>query len=979
MLLKTALLMLFVSVLGFAQVDRATLTGTVRDATGAIVSGAKVEINADATGLRREVKSNAAGAYEITFLPIGNYTVIISMDGFRAVKVDDVVLQVGQTRTLDISLEVGAVATQVEVEAAATPLDQSSSEIGTVVGESQLKQLPLNGRNWASLMQLAPGATNGGDGSQNSIRFFGRARDENNWTFDGSDATGVKDPRQEASLRLVISMDSIAEFRVSSSMYSAESGVGSGGQVNLVSKTGSNSFHGSAFEFLRNSYFDARRPFDGSSVPPFRLNQFGANIGGPIKTNKTFFYANYEALRQRLAVTSANGQVPSASFRNSVLAASPALKPLIDAFPLGNAGSVNKDIDRYIAVFPQSWTEDSGLIRIDHRVNDKWSIFGRFNTDHGDLTENASALLESKLSRPRTTQAVVSLQRIFGASAVNELKYGFNRSALTRDTTGRIREGISVPGLTSTTATLHELETGNSFSLIDNFSWVKGRHSLKVGFERRRIQVNVGNSASNTLTYSSLDNFIANKADRININGDLATLGGRRVYWSGYAQDEFKLKPNFTINYGVRYEYYTVAKEVNGRGLVLDFERCGGYCAAGTPWYFPDRNNFAPRFSMAWAPNVFKNKTVFRTGYGIFYGPGQVDDVHAAIDSVAERFQLASTDVPGGVLSYPIDSYLPLATSQGLSPRALQRDRRDLYVQNWTFSIQQQLPGQFVGQVAYVGNKGTHVFGRDRLNLLDPITKTRPYAGFNDIDRKESNHISEFHGLQASINRTLVKGWLWQVQYLYGKVIDDSAGSGEGKEIMISSCRACDRGPADFDIRQYATVNSVYDLPFGRGKLWGGWSLSGLYSIRTGRPVLVLVTRSAGAVPDGNTGSKRLRPDAVPGVNMYPANQTPGFYLNPAAFAVPASGTWGNLGRNAARGPGLWQLDTAISKNARITESIGLQFRAEAFNLFNRAQYGDPANNISNGSFGQILTTANDGATGQGTSRQLQFMLRLMF
>jgi len=299
-------------------------------------------------------------------------------------------------------------------------------------------------------------------------------------------------------------------------------------------------------------------------------------------------------------------------------------------------------------------------------------------------------------------------------------------------------------------------------------------------------------------------------------------------------------------------------------------------------------------------------------------------------------------------------------------------------VQQWTFSIQQQLPKSFVGQAAYVGNKGTKLFTRNRHNTLNPTTRVRPFPAFNDFDSKDNYGNSNFHGLQTSLTRNFAKGWMFQGQYLWGHVLDDSAGSGEGQEPQNASCRTCERGNSDFDIRQTMTLNSVYQLPFARGNRWiGGWDLSGIFTVRTGRPINVTVERAAAATPDGRT--TRQRPDAVPGVSWKPDVQTPSRFVNPAAFRAPAAGTWGNLARNAIYGPGLWQADLALSKRTPLKESVALDFRVEAFNLFNRAQFGQPQANLSASNFGIIQNTANDKAVGTGTSRQLQFMLRLSF
>jgi hypothetical protein len=966
----------------FAQVDRSTLSGTITDSSGAAIPAARISIASEDQGFSREILSEPTGAYRFSALPIGRYKVSVAKEGFSTAKIDGVGLAVGVSRTLDIQLQVGQIATQVEVTAAATPLEQTTADIGSVVESKQIQQIPINGRNWAFLMALAPGAVNTGEGSQNSIRFFGRSRDENNWTYDGVDATGIKDPRQEGGLRLVISLDSIAEFKVNSSTYTAESGTGAGGQVNLVSKTGTNDFHGSAFWFLRNSALDARRPFDPAEIPLFQLNQYGGSIGGPIVKNRTFFFANYEGLRQRLGQSAVNGLVPSAAFRARVASTSPSLRDIVNGYPAGQQSTSDPDVDRFIGVFNNRWEENAGSLRVDHRISDKHLLFGRFNMTDGNFNDRRTALLEYRTSFVRPTNATLQWQALLGPSVVNEAKIGMNRSALSRPQAGLFEESFVVPSFTTTLASAGIREVPSSYSIVDHLSWVRGRHTLKAGGEVRRIHMNSGDEGGVTVRYANKAAFLNNVVDRFEVAGVLPMFGGRRTYWIGYAQDEWRVTRNFVLNLGARYENYTVMQEVNGRGRVFDFA-CNGFCPSGTPWYQPDRNNIAPRFGFAWS---VAPKTVVRGGYGLFYGVGQNDDVTAAIDSEPERLQLTNAQRPG--LTYPITPFLPEARSQGAQPRALQRDREDFYSQQWSFSIQQELAGAFVAQLGYVGNRGSHLFGRDRVNLIDPVSKVRPLPSFSDLDRKNNYGNSTFHGMQASIQRNFFRGWLFQGQYMWSKVIDDNAGSGDGAEIMIASCRRCERAPADWDIRHTATFNSVYDLPFGPGRRFGakagftgklieGWSLSGMYTVRTGRPFSALVDRSTGAVPDGNARNQRAQ---LTGANPVPDEQIPDRWINPGAFRAPANGTWGDSPRNMLRAPGLWQVDAGLTKRTPLTESVNLEFRAEAFNLFNRAQFGTPANNISRtADFGVIRTTANDGATGFGTSRMLQFMLRLNF
>src|SRR5258707_5991334 len=307
------------------------------------------------------------------------YTVTFSKEGFRSSEFKNLELAIGQPRTLDAQLPVGPIADAVEVTSSLETVNRTSAEVGGLAEQTQIKELPISGRNWASLMLLAPGAVNYGDGSQRSIRFNGHSIDDANYTFDGIDNNGVQEQTQKAETRLNIALDSIEEFRVSTAVYTAESGAAGGVQVNVVSKTGTNDYHGSLFYALRNDALDARSPFDGATIPPFTLHQFGANFGGPIKKDKAFFFANYEGLRQDLGVTFVNF-VPNAAFRSRVLAASPALKPILDAYPAGQK-ALDNTTDQINKVASNTVREDAGMIRFDYRFNDKMTMYARYNTD----------------------------------------------------------------------------------------------------------------------------------------------------------------------------------------------------------------------------------------------------------------------------------------------------------------------------------------------------------------------------------------------------------------------------------------------------------------------------------------------------------------------------------------------------------------------------------------------------------------------
>ena len=961
-----------------AQSSNATLHGTISDPSGAVLPGVTVSLESPSTGLKREAVTNEAGLFVLNFLPAGLYVVTAELTGFKAVRHENLPLEVGQNLALDMKLEVGEVQETVTVEGAATLLDRTSAAISTVIQSAHLKELPLAGRHWAGLMLLAPGAINTGDGTHLSTRFAGRARDDNNWTFDGIDATGVKDPRQDSAARLIISSESIAEFRVGSALYSAESGAGAGGQVQLISKTGTNQFHGTVYSFMRNDAFDAR-PFGTSGdLPPFRLNQYGMNVGGPIVPQRTFFFVNFEGLRQR-QTQSFTRFVPSQAFRASV---DSAVAGVIAQYPSGTGPTSDPNIDEWRVQQQFTADEDAPSFRIDHRFSEATSLFGRYNYDNANITNPTDTGFTTNKLRP--SNFVLQVQRILSASIVNELKFGYNASLRTELRSGPSDVQISVPGFVALTGPREIVEDGRTFSVIDNLGIVRGRHNLKMGGEIRRIFVDIGEGSTTSLSYSSRPNLQANRLESFSIV-DFPLVQGQRWWYFGYIQDDIKWRPNLTINAGLRYEYYSVVQERDGRAKVWRMA-CGGFCPEGTPWYEPDKNNFAPRVGFAWSPARFRDATVVRAGFGVFFGPGQNDDVFAPIDNSGSRFTLERASVPA--LSYPISPFLPLAGSIGNAARAVDENRVDQYAEHYSLSIQQALPWRFVTQVGYIGSQGHHMLDRTYVNLIDPATGRRPLPEFGRVDMKSSGSSTNFNGLQVSLQRPFSDGLLIGTQYMWSHSFDEGAlGGGESSAPQNVACRRCEYASTNQDIRHTLTMNWVYQLPFGAdrryqpdgalGHLLGGWNFSGLLQARTGRPLTISVNRSTADLPDGNNSGQRA--DIVPGVPPIPEDQTPARWLNLEAFAVPARGTWGNIGRNTFRGPGLFQVDLALQRRFQISGDRNFELRLEAFNAFNQQNLANPNTNISSGpAFGRITGPLNLGY-GTGTARQMQFMARFNF
>jgi len=969
-----------------AQVDHASLSGTVTDASGAVIQGASVETVSAETGFRRQTITGMSGTYQIPGLPIGTYTVTFTRQGFKPTEVKGVDLVVGQPRTIDARLQVGAMSETVEVTGTLETLNRNSAEVGGSVEAAQIREIPVDGRNWASLMLLVPGAINYGDAGQRAIQFNGHSLDDSNFAFDGIDTSGVQEQTQKADARLNIALDSIAEFRVSTAVYTAETGAAGGAQVSVVSKSGSNAYHGSIFYDVRNDHLDARSPFDPSTLPSFTLNQFGASFGGAIVKDKAFFYANYEGLRQSLGETFVNF-VPNAAFRAQALATSPALAPIINAYPMGTV-HIDSVTDESINVATDTVREDAGMFRFDYRFNDNNTAYARYNVDNAYIDNPTDALGDHNVIPLIPTNFVLQFQHIFSATTVDEVKFGINRANYHNWGYGTSPASLSVSPFDGVNGTSLDTEVGTTFNYLNNLTMVRGRHTLKAGVEVRRIRLN---NSGNTLTtqsisYADATDFINNVATSASWLQGEGVVGNRRTFAMGYLQDDFKVSPELTLNLGLRYEYYSVAHEILNRSAVVDILGCGGFCPKGTAYYNPNPTDFGPRIGLAWAPRALHGKTTIRSGFGIYYGGNQNDDFSDPAESAVPRYSWSSSDTPN--LSYPLTPFLNPAFAL-YSPKAIDRHRKDLSYNSYDFMVQQDVGHGFIVQAGYVGSEGHHLFDKYTVNLINPATGLRTLSAFGSFGLKANDGNDNFNALQSSIQRRFFRGLLFQANYMWSHgIADASTGSGTSVGFQDMACRACDRSNSPVDVRHTFTTNGVWELPFGRGKQYltsgvaskilGGWSLSGLATARTGIPINITISRKAAALPDGNTSGQR--PNLVPDVSIYANPQSvPNLWFNPLAFSTPANGTWGNLGRYIAVGPHNYEIDTGLQKRFHLSERVGLNFRASAFNLLNNPQWNNPSGNASSSSFGRITSILNTGATGTGAPRRVEFMFRADF
>lgn len=994
-IVRTSLLLLgiflFTAVSGYGQINSANLKGTVSDATGAVVPNAHVAIEFPQTGFHRDVTVSSAGQYVFSDLPLGNCEITVTASGFEVSRIGGIDLTVGESRTVDIKLNVSGGQQSVTVSASTVTLDHDSASTGGVVSGEQVHNLPINGRNWAGLMILVPGAINTGSGNQTSIRFAGHGLDDNKILLDGVDATGILRQSEKTDLRIQISSESIAEFRVESTLFTAQFGGTPGGQGDIVSRTGTNHFHGSLYEFLRNNALDARALFSTSNLP-LRLNQYGASLGGPIVKDHTFFFANYEALRQTLTQPLV-GFVPSAAFIQQTGQSTLALVPLLNAYPAGQAPTSNPNIDSRTSSGQNIQNEDFGLFRLDQQFSSKTSAFVRINLDQGRLQsplgDGSGYLNDSLATQNDPKNGVISLTHVFTPSLLNDLKFGVNRTPFTTQNQSATNLQLQVPGFSTLHDNLLQVQNSTAYSAIDTVDLTFGKHSITTGGGFRRVEINLGNSAETQLTYSSLAKFSTNSLDNAAVLAAVPTSGVRKTEYDIFIQDEYKPNHSLTFGLGLRYDYYGVFSEVRGRDRVFDPVSCpAGFCPAGTSFYKPDYLDIGPRLAVTWAPAFFHSQTIFRAGYGLYFGEGQLGDLTGPLNNITSRLNLTSAQIPA--LSYPLDPFIALGTTIANSPRGLDRNRRNQQISQFGVSVQQMLPFQILSTIGYIGSHGAHINSRTYINVLDPITKTRPLPTFGQTDYKKMGNNANFSGLTATLNRQFSNGLLFGVNYLWSHSINDgSTGGGDQAYPQNVACRVCERASSDQDVRSSFTASTVYQLPFGPGRahlakgfashIAGGWQVSGIVTARTGLPLNITISRSASSVPDGNSSSPQ-RPDLIPGVSFIPAlGRTPQHWINLAAFKAPASGTFGNTPRNLLRGPDTWQIDGSIEKVLFAKGEFELRFRGDGFNLLNRAQYGLPATNLSASNFGQITSQLTPGATGTGTQRVFQVSLRLDF
>ncbi|HEX3661677.1 MAG TPA: TonB-dependent receptor [Acidobacteriaceae bacterium] len=1013
--LMSFITMLSAGVFSFAQVDRSGLSGTVTDSAGRVLPATHVVAFENATGLRRESVSDASGNYSVLQLPVGIYTVTFEHPGFRKLEFVDVEQVIGRTHALDATLQVAGAEERVEVTRASALMDHNTSAVTGLIEKEQVDELPLNGRDWSALTAFVPGAIDTGGSNQRTVRFAGRGLDDSNFTYDGVDATNIVNQTQRQWVRLAIPLDAIDEFRVDSLMATAEEGATGGAQLAVSSPGGTNRFHGRLFEYLRNDVFDAPLPTwasNGEAQQPLRLNQFGGALGGPIVRDKTFFFLASEAYRQNWGYP-VSGDVPSQSLKSTVPSTSP-VYAMINGFPGAGPKRILTpwtpatdpgdphfmDYDLLTCECEQVVDESSAMLRLDQHFSEKTTGFMRFSYDRSVDTQPLSASatdLQQKVSAP--VNGALEILHVFNSHLVNEAEAGFNRSTdnqYNHSDSGiiyqiAIAEGPG-PGFVTENYKYASVYVGNSFSGLDNLTWVHDRHTLKAGVEIRYIQMNQNYGQHGKVTFSTVENLAENSVKKASLTGALPINDLRKNDTFLYVQDEYKWRSNLVLNLGVRYTIFDLFNEEHGKANPFDFATCGpqGYCGVGASFGQQNYGDIDPRVAFAWTPWK-SGRTVLRGGFGMYHEDGQLDDQNLPAKNEVPSY--SATGSSKSPLSWPV-----VFGAGTLSPNAEQRDRKDTYVEQWSFSVQRELPANFVSTVSYLGSHGVHLLDTNVVNLANPVTGTVQYPAFAPaIGWRGSIGMSSYNGLSVAMRRSFSRGLLVTANYMWSHEIDNgSNGSGDGDEISPQNplCLACDRASGAWDARHVINGNAVYQLPFGVGEpllddrgiantVFGGWELTTTALARTGFPVNVLMPSSYVA-PDGTSGTER--PDLVKGVSLTPpGGRTVAEWINPAAFAAPA-GEFGTAPRDLVRGPGTWQIDLSAGKTFPLPERGRLEFRSEFYNVFNHPQFGQPQSTFdpSNSTgFGSIINTVNTVSpvtpVGSGTPREIQLALRCEF
>lgn len=1024
----------------WGQQTTGTISGTISDESGAVMPGVRVTVTNTGTGIGRTMTTDGRGYYTAPLLPVGTYQVRSELPGFQAVVQTGILLAVGQEAIVNVRMRVGEVTQTVEVTGETPLVETTSTALGGVVEEQRIMNLPLNGRNYTELLYLEPGvqrsvqkSTDGGfHGDMTSVN--GAPVRSLAYLVDGAyinDGYGMAVGSVAGSS---LGVDAVREFRITTSTYSAEYGRNMAGVINVVTKSGTNEFHGTLFHVLRNDNLDARNTFDIPRKQEFKRNQFGGSLGGPIRRDKTFFFATYEGLRERLGQSQVSF-VPTAAARvdgGLVPTVAPAVKPFLRFWPLPPPGTPESrpgsGVAQITLPFTQPTTENYGQGRLDHTFGSNDSVFVRYTADPTERTVASGFPTDvfPTFLTSRNQFAVLNYLKILTPTLINTAKFAFARTEAL--TTGPFMNDPALnflPGVPWGRVLVPGVQTigqdyispfrvlRNLYDFSDGMVLTKGRHATKFGFQFGHFQDSTIDSffLRGDWIFADLRSFLGGRPQLGLIvlpPGVTPTSRGQldRYYdynvIGTYLQDDIRVRPNFTLNLGLRYEFQTVPEEKYGRVSALVNPLTDSAYTEGKFFKNPSLRNFSPRVGFAWDP--FSNgKTVVRGGFALMQDLGTLTTSYViAVDtppfaSVAAVFT--------GLTTFPLMDLSQVASGPP-SVFAIDYDVDQPHLFNYNFNVQQELPGRMVLRAGYVGTRGYDLmYWREGNPVLpDGEVNGRPFWSRPFLPRRNPNLAdctcmggfseSWYNALQLSVQKSLSHGLQFQSAYTWSKALDLSQGQSGGSEGNDSGFAnpldpRADRGLADFDARHNWVSNILYDLPFGQNRWWGGWRLGSLLTVSAGNPFSAKLAQ--GISRQSNRGGRGCceRAELKPGADAQSVVRTgQRQYLDPVAlvnaFAPAQPGLIGNSGRNILVGPGLVTIDFSISKQFPLQfwgEGKNLEFRAEAFNLPNRVNYRNPNPTVFAGISPTDPVLPNGGVITRTktSSRQLQFGLRLSF
>lgn len=1019
-LLVCAVLSIFPAI---AQTVGASVHGTVTDPSGAVVPQARISIRNIATGVASDLVSDSSGNFREPVLQPGDYEVRTSAAGFQTVLRKGLHLDVGQDAVLNVSLEVGATAVEVIVNARATRIDTASGSLSGLVDDKQIRDLPLNGRSFQQLALLQPGVNAalaaGSDvvgGRSPKISINGARPEQSSFLLDGTDINNVYNKTPGSVGGVLLGVEAVLEFQVLTNAYSAEFGRSAGGVVNAVTRSGTNSLHGSAFEFLRNSALDAKNFFDPLSrdIPAFRRNQFAGTAGGPIRRNKTFYFGAFESLIERLGVSGV-ANVSDAAARQSVT--NPFVTRLIDTFfPLPNGRNLSGGAAEYLFTRSQPTNEYFAQGRVDHRFSEKDSLFGRYTFDNGNVQRQVVSTPPVVFIKERSRNQYVTLEEthVFSSALLNTAKIGFNRSTTEADNQRLVDIPPSlswIPGqpFGYFTITGFATEVAGDYRLprndhLNNYQWddtvflTRGMHSMRFGASGQRMQFNqhTTSQVGGIVTFAGLSNLLIGKPQSVDfaVPGKIdPDRGYRQSLFGFFAQDDVRLRKNLTVNLGLRYEFATVPTEVNGRISNLRHVT-DATLTVGDPWHSnPSLKNFAPRIGIAWDP-FGDGKTAIRGGFGLFYDeilPKYYFFSGSLNPPFTTRTTILNPPFPNVVANFNSNAYIAAQL------QTINSDLQSSYIMQFNVNVQRSLPGDWDVTIGYAGSRGLHLFRIADANLapetvVKGVKVYRPELGrrnpnFTTITQRITDAQSYYNALQVSAVKRFSHGLRAQASYTFSRSIDDSSGINSQdyvNNVTYSADyydRKYDRGLSAFFAAHVFTFNWTYDLP---RRFLKGWQLNNITTLQTGHPFEVILGFDRAGNLNTTSFSRHERPDLKPGYSNNPILGGPDRYFDVNAFQLQAVNTRGNLGRNTLIGPGLGNSDIALDKVWRFGERLNVQLRGELFNFVNHPNFAVPAGRtaftgvnaagapIVAPDWGRITRTVI-------TSRQVQFGLKLSF